>query len=113
PAMTRDDDDPSAQRGSDIEQRILRRAIDRGLIGEPDLEPPAGDAATGRWGPRVERLLEEGRLDEIAVAALAEEIGAAAETVESARTIDAPGGLALDPAALRGWDRYQIIAPVG
>jgi serine/threonine-protein kinase len=99
-----------------VEQRILRRAVDQGLISEGELAALAdagADAATGRWGPRIERLLDDGRLDEIGVAALAEAVGVTAAAVEIAATLDAPGGLGIDPAQLRGWDRYQIIAPVG
>src|SRR4051812_45324830 len=103
---------------SEVEGRILRRAVDKGLIDAGALEEPADSTArpTGRWGPRIERLLDDGRLDEIAVAALAEELGILGGEVTHpaiAATLDAGPGPSIDPALLRGWDRYQIVAPLG
>ena len=94
------------------EERILRRAIDKGLIAEQDLESPGG-RESGRWGARIERLIEDGRLDEIAVAAIAEEV-AALRADHATATQDAnPAGPAFDMAAHAGWDHYEILAPLG
>jgi hypothetical protein len=62
--------------------------MEKGLIRESDIDLAA--TVDGRWGPRLEKLLNDGRLDEIAVAALAEELGelrdeAVADTLDSER----------------------------
>ena len=94
------------------EERILRRAIAKGLIDERDLEPRGPSQRPGRWGERVEWLLDEGRLDEITVAALAEEVDAWTAD-ELSRTLETMPGGEIDHAAVESWDRYQITSQLG
>jgi hypothetical protein len=68
--------------GSDTESRILEAALARGWLEAADLSGDAAEvssdgptAFTGSWGPRIEALLRRGRLDKVALAALAEELG--------------------------------------
>jgi serine/threonine-protein kinase len=72
---------------ADAEERILRRAVQKGLLVEADLSVDGEPSSSGRWGPRIEKLLTEGRIDEIAVAALAEEVSSWSDE-EIARTLD-------------------------
>lgn len=50
---------------SELESRLLALAIAEGLVHPEDLSaiPPGFDPPTAVWGPRIQRLLEAGRLD--------------------------------------------------
>jgi tetratricopeptide (TPR) repeat protein/predicted Ser/Thr protein kinase len=98
--------------GDSVEARILEHAVAKGLIDERDVESAGESSSQGRWGARIEWLIAEGRLDEIAVAALAEGLDGWSPA-ELASTVDSKPPRRLERALFRGWDRYVIVSRLG
>ncbi|MFO0577462.1 MAG: serine/threonine-protein kinase [Polyangia bacterium] len=66
------------------EERLLRRALELGLLRAEDVaaaQGPSGEPGSYRWGPRLDRLIAQGRVDEAAVRRLASEGPPLAQTL--------------------------------
>lgn len=116
------------------EDRILRLAVREGLLSEEDvrsIELPPGRQTmeTGTWGPRIQRLLSTGRLQESSIHRLIR-----LDREESETVAEAPAGstfimgedFAPSPTIqpvqrehhppgfpVRDWDRYQFVQFLG
>ncbi len=92
--------------------RLLRMAIERGLLAWEDLEavPQPTDSSEVRpgsaWGPWISRLIQSGHLDERAMINLIRQLDPEAEDPHP--QIEEPRAPVPD-----NWDRYQIFAPLG
>ena len=68
------------------EERLLRRAQELGLLSADVLADTPEVAVTQqegyRWGPRLDRLIAQGRLDEAAIRRLAAELSSLAQTLD-------------------------------
>jgi eukaryotic-like serine/threonine-protein kinase len=92
--------------------RLLRLAIERGLLSWEDLEAVPQPTEPGRvaqgaaWGPWISRLIESGHLDETALVELIRKLDPEAD--EPLATPEEPRAPVPD-----NWDRYQIFSRLG